>query len=219
MKMILTRSLLLAGVVSLLALSPLHARKVGSGSPQDFVVEPPECLETPPGAAKFVISGTLTIDQPVQSGDPGFPAASCNSLAAAWAPVGPVRNYVTAKATVTDALVGTALLHANACLFSPPPTVVADLSITSDDGDILNLRVKLTGTPDSPPAPNREASGTRIVTGGTGRFVGATGEFNVSAKSHGTVHAGTNVAMFRDIAMCGYVHLRQSGSGRPWSDV
>jgi hypothetical protein len=65
----------------------------------------------------------------------------------------------------------------------------------------------LTGTPDSPAAPNREASGTGIVTGGTGRFVGATGEFNVNAKSHGTVHPGTNVATFRDIAMCGYVHL------------
>lgn len=206
--MILARPLLLAGVVSLLALSPLHARQAGSGSPQDLVVEPPKCLETPPGAADFVIGSTLTIDQPVQRGDPSFPAASCNSLAAAWAPVGPVRNYVTANAPVTHALVGSALMHAEACFFGPPPTVVADLSITTDNGDVLNLRVKLTGTPDSPPAPNREASGSGIVTGGTGRFVDATGEFNVNAKSHGTVHSGTNVARFRDIAMCGYVRLR-----------
>lgn len=205
--MILTQSLLLAGVLSLLAMSGLHARQVGTGSVQDLVVEPPECLEIPPGAAPFVISGTLSIDPPIQSGDPSFPAASCNSLAAAWPPVGPVRNFVSAETMVTDALVGSALMQAGACLFGPPPTVVADLSITADDGDVLNARVKLEGTPDSPPAPNREASGTGIVTGGTGRFVNATGEFNVNAKSHGTVHPSTNVATFRDIAMCGYVFL------------
>lgn len=205
--MMLTRSLLLAGVLSLFAMSALHARQAGTGSAQDLVVEPPECLEIPPGAAPFVISGTLSIALPIRSGDPGFPAASCNSLAAAWPPVGPVRNYVTADATVTDTLVGSALMQAEACLFGPPPTVVADLSITTDKGDVLNGRVKLAGTPDSPPAPDREASGTGIVTGGTGRFVNATGEFNVNAKSHGTVHPGTNVATFRDIAMCGYVFL------------
>jgi hypothetical protein len=98
-------------------------------------------------------------------------------------------------------------MHAEACIFAPPATVLAELRITADNGDVINARIKVLGRPDSPPPPDNEGAGTGIVTGGTGRFAGASGEFNIDAKSHGTVHAGTNVATLRDIAMCGYMYL------------
>jgi len=97
-------------------------------------------------------------------------------------------------------------MHAEGCLvLVPPPTVVAELTITAENGDVLTARIRVPRRPNSPPAPDNEGSGTGVVTGGTGRFAGASGEFNINAKSHGTVHPGTNVATFRDIAICGYV--------------
>jgi hypothetical protein len=44
----------------------------------------------------------------------------CETLAVAWPPVGPVRAYLTSDATVTGTLVGSAPMHAEACLFGPP---------------------------------------------------------------------------------------------------
>jgi hypothetical protein len=47
--------------------------------------------------------------------------------------------------------------------------------------------------------------GGGVVVGGTGRFAGASGQFNLSAKSHGTVLPGTNVSTQRDIDINGYI--------------
>lgn len=206
--MVLRRGLTLPCLVSLLSILACDTPQVVTESVRaDLVVEPPDCLAPPPGAADLAISGTTNNNPPVQPGDPSFPAVLCETLAVAWPPVGPVRAYLTSDATVTSTLVGSAPMHAEACLFGPPGTVLADLRITTPDGDTLDARIKVTSTPDSPPAPNREGTGTGIITGGTGRFADATGEFNINAKSHGTVHPGTNVATFRDIALCGYVQL------------
>lgn len=49
--------------------------------------------------------------------------------------------------------------------------------------------------------------------GGTGRFEGASGEFNLSAKSHGTLLPGTNVASQRDIDLNGYIDLPAGTAG------
>lgn len=156
---------------------------------------------------ELVLSGTTNNNRPVPSGDPAFPAATCDALAEDASPVGAARAYLTSDAILVGSPVGEARMHAEACLFRPPPTVVAELTITADNGDTLSARIKVTRRPDSPAPPDSEATGNGVVTGGTGRFAGASGAFNMNAKSHGAVHPGTNVALFRDIAMCGYVHV------------
>jgi hypothetical protein len=80
---------------------------------------------------------------------------------------------------------------------------------TTSDGDTLHVVARGTRKADSPPPPGSEDSGTAIITGGTGMFAGASGQLNLSAKSHGELLPGTNVASKRDIDLCGYVSIPQ----------
>jgi hypothetical protein len=68
--------------------------------------------------------------------------------------------------------IGTAAMHAEACLFRPPPTVVPAMALTDQNGDILNLVTVAPPTADSPGPPASESSGRGEVTGGTGRYAG-----------------------------------------------
>jgi hypothetical protein len=189
----------------------------GAESQRGLVVEPAECLEVPPGAVAVQMSGTTNNHQPLRPNNPDFPAAFCASLAANQpsGSLGPVRGYLTSDATMTGTVIGEAAMHAEACLFAPPPTassatptVVPAMVFTTSDGDTLRVVARGTRKTDSPPPPGSEDSGTAVITGGTGRFSGASGALNLSAKSHGELLPGTNVATKRDIDLCGYVNLR-----------
>jgi hypothetical protein len=179
-------------------------------------VEPAECLEVPSGAIALRVSGTTNNNQPLRPEHPDFPAAFCASLAVNQpsGSLGPVRAYLTSDATMTGTLIGDATMHAEACTFAPPPTaglatptVVPAMVFTTSEGDTLRIVARGTRKADSPPPPGSEAAGPAIITGGTGRFAGASGELNLSAKSHGELLPGTNVATKRDIYLCGYVNL------------
>jgi hypothetical protein len=161
------------------------------------------------------MSGTTNNSQPLRPNSPDFPAAFCASLAANQpsGSLGPVRAYLTSDATMTGTLIADATMHAEACTFAPPtagsvtPTVIPAMVFTTSDGDTLHVVARGTRKADSPPPPKSEASGPAIITGGTGRFAGASGELNLSARSHGELLPGTNVASKRDIDLCGYVNL------------
>jgi hypothetical protein len=122
--------------------------------------------------------------------------------------LGEVRSQLTSDGEFRGTHIGEAAIHAEACMFAPPPTIVAFLTIIAEDGDVLTLSVRATQVSNSPPPPNSEAMGGGTVTGGTGRFAGASGQFNLSAKSHGDILSGTNVSTQRDIDIRGYVYLR-----------
>ena len=122
--------------------------------------------------------------------------------------LGEARSQLTSDAELAGTHIGEATMHAEACTFGPPPTIVALLTITGSDGDVLNLAIRATRTPDSPPPPHSEARGGGTVVGGTGRFAGASGQFNLTAKSHGELLPGSNVATQRDLDINGYIYLR-----------
>jgi hypothetical protein len=177
-----------------------------------LVVEPAPCPDVPPGAVRLHLSGTTHNKAPLMAGAPGFPDQFCASLAGNQSdpPLGAARGYLTADAIMTGEPIGTAAMHAEACLFRPPPTVVPAMALTDQNGDTLNLVARAPRAADSPPPPASEASGRGEVTGGTGRYAGASGMFSLNAKSHGDLLPGTNVATHRDLDLCGYVFLRSA---------
>lgn len=179
--------------------------------PQELVVEPAQCLDVPEGAQRLHLSGTTHNQPPVRPGDPDFPADVCASLEATREGLGSVRGFLTSDAVLMGTHVGEASMHAEACLFGPPPTVVPAMTITTSGGDMLMLVAHATRATDSPPPPDNEAAGSGTVTGGSGRFAGASGEFNLNAKSHGATQPGSNVATLRDIDLCGYIFLLEPG--------
>ncbi len=183
---------------------PAHAQA------QDLVVEPAAPVEVPAGAELFHISGTINNNQPVSAADPQFSADFCDRVRKPHprGSVGEVRSQLTSDGEFRGTHIGEAAIHADACIFAPPPTIVALLTITAEDGDVLTVSIRAMQVSDSPPPPNSEATGGGTVTGGTGRFLGASGQFNLSAKSHGDILPGTNVSTQRDIDMRGYVYLR-----------
>jgi hypothetical protein len=197
-------SLLLAPVVLTFAYQE-------AGSPQSgrLVVEPAPCPDVPAGAVRLHVSGTTHNKPPLMAGTPDFPHAFCTSLTENWPDpaLGAVRGYLTSDATMTGEPVGTAAMHAEACLFGPPPTVVPAMALTDQNGDTLNLVARAPRAANSPPSPANESSGRGEVTGGTGKYAGASGMLNLNAKSHGDLLLGTNVATVRDIDLCGYVFL------------
>lgn len=177
--------------------------------PRDVIARPAPSMVVPAGAMPFHVSGTTHNNQPIRATAPDFSEELCGRLRATQPPgsLGDPRARLTSDADLGGTYIGVATMHAEACTFAPPPTVVAFLTVTAMDGDALHLVIHATRTPDSPPPPDNEASGGGTITGGTGRFEGATGEFNLSARSHGTVLAGTNVASQRDIDLNGYIYL------------
>ena len=165
-------------------------------------------MDVPTGAQILRISGTTNNNQPVVVSDPSFAPELCDTIRAEDpATLGATRAQLTSDAILVGNHIGNATMHAQACLFGPPPTVVAKLTIVASDGDSLYLKIRATRTPDSPDPPDSEARGTGTVVGGTGRFAGATGEYNLNAKSHGDLLPGTNVATQRDIDINGYIVL------------
>jgi hypothetical protein len=167
-------------------------------------------MEVPTGAERLRISGTTNNKQPVAATSPGFSAELCERLRAAQPSLnlGEPRRQLTSDAKLEGTHIGEATMHAEACIFAgPPPMLVASLTITASDGDVLYLNIRVSRTPDSPPPPDSEGRGMGTVIGGTGRFAGASGAFNLSAKSHGELLPGSNVATQRDIDINGYIHL------------
>jgi hypothetical protein len=199
-----TRSCVILAIVTCIRVAPANAQARG------LVVEPADSLEVPAGAELFHISGTINNNQPVSASDPQFSAQVCDALRTPQPPesLGEVRSQLTSYGKFMGTHVGEASIRAQACAFAPPPTIVALLTITAEDGDILTLSVRAGQVAGSPPPPDSEALGGGSVTGGTGRFAEASGQFNLSAKSHGEVLPGTNVSTQRDIDIRGYIYLR-----------
>jgi hypothetical protein len=79
-----------------------------------------------------------------------------------------MRTQLVSEGELRGTHIGAAVLRAEACTFGPPNALVAFLTMTAGDGDVLNLSVRVTPTPDSPPAPNREGAGSGTVTGAQG---------------------------------------------------
>ena len=210
--MTLSRHVAVAGSLAMFGIWACGGRPAADSVERNLFVEPAEPLEVfPAGAERLRISGTTNNNQPVAATNPEFSAELCDRLRAAQPSLtlGEVRSQLTSNATVNGTHIGEATMHAEACLFGgPPPTVVASLAITASDGDVLYLTIRASRTPESPPPPDSEDKGGGTITGGTGRFAGASGDFNLSAKSHGDLLPGTNVATERDIDINGYINLR-----------
>jgi hypothetical protein len=198
------RSVVILAILACIRVAPANAQA------RDLVVEPADALEVPTGAEFFHISGTINNNQPVSATDPQFSAQICDGLRTPQPPgsLGEVRSQLTSDGEFMGTHIGEASIRAQACTFAPPPTIVALLTVTAEDGDILTLRVRAEQVAGTPPPPDSEALGGGSVIGGTGRFAEASGQFNLSAKSHGEVLPGTNVSTQRDIDIVGYIYLR-----------
>ncbi len=209
--MTLSRHVAVAGWLAMFGIWACGGRPPADSVERDLLVEPSEALEIPAGAQRLHISGTTNNNQPVAATNPEFSAELCDRLRATQPSLrlGEVRSQLTSNATFDGTHIGPATMYAEACTFGgPPPTLVASLAITASDGDVLYLSIRASRTLESPPPPDSEAKGGGSITGGTGRFAGASGEFNLSAKSHGDLLPGTNVATQRDIDINGYINLR-----------
>ena len=127
--------------------APAHAQAHG------LVVEPAPPLEVPAGAELLHISGTINNNQPVAATDPQFSTDICDLLRAphARARLGDVRSQLTSEGEFTGTHIGEATVHVQACLFAPPPTIIALLTITAEDGGVLTLSVQALQVRDSPP--------------------------------------------------------------------
>jgi hypothetical protein len=193
-----------------LAATGLVACAAGSAA-NSLVVDPAPPLPVPAGAQPLRLSGTTLNEQPVAVDEADFSPAVCErlSLMPVGQPLGPALSQLESNAVVVGSYFDRSDMHAEACIFGPPPALVAALTITTREGD-LRLSIRVSRTADSPPPPDSEAEGSGSVLGGTGRFAGASGEFNLRAKSHGSLLPGTNVATHRDIDINGYIYLRGS---------
>jgi hypothetical protein len=199
----LTLSSVLLGFAAIGGRTPLDSQE------RILVVEPAAPLEVPADAERFRMSGTIDNNQPLSAGAAGFPVDACSELGSAYTSgsLGEVRSQLTSEGEFGGTHFREAAVFIEACIFAPPPTIVALLTVTVGDGDVLRLRIRAAQVADGPPPPDSEAMGGGVVVGGTGRFAGASGQFNLSAKSHGTVLPGTNVSTQRDIDINGYIHF------------
>lgn len=193
-----------------LALAALGGRApLVSQEQRVLVVEPAAPLEVPAGAEQLRMSGTIDNNQPVSAAAPGFSAEPCDQLRASYAPgsLGEARSQLTSEGQFGGTHFRDAVVFIEACIFASPPTIVALLTVTVADGDVLSLGIRAAQDADGPPPPDSEATGSGTVTGGTGRFAGASGQFNLTVKSHGSVLPGTNVSTQRDIDINGYIEF------------
>jgi hypothetical protein len=181
------------------------------GRAHRLAVEPAPPLPVPAGAEPLRWRGTTLNERPIGADEAEFSPEVCErlSLLLVGQGLGQALSQLESNAVLVGSHFDQADRHADACIFGPPPTLVAALTITTREG-ALHLSIRVSRTADSPPPPDSEAEGSGSVLGGTGRSAGASGEFNLRAKSHGALLPGTNVATHRDVDINGYIMLRGS---------
>ena len=175
---------------------PIEEHVIAAPAPADQQGFAPACAEQPRGARSFRVHFTIT-NSPSAIGpqDPDFPDDFC--------PAGSIL-YNTADGKGIGTHLGAFTLRDRYCL--QPPLVIGEARFVAANGDRLDASYTARPTVLPPQLPNAaEFTGSGDIIGGTGRFAGVTGRFEISGKQLGELIPNTSIAKESAFVFCGYL--------------
>lgn len=165
-------------------------------------------LLPPEGSSPFVAKLILHNAPPVRPTDPDFPSDYCPSNA---------MIYSTATGEGAATHIGQFTYSERWCGM-PGTRVISDVVFTAEDGDELHATALASAGPTIPPPfPHATFTGIYTITGGTGRFRGATGKASIAGQQLGhrrEPDMPANIPGSAAIGLAGWINLHPSDTSQ-----